>query len=149
MLVMTTITLKHNMERYKMFKTSAIAAATLALSVMALSLDASAANVGTKSNQGSRDGQTTSHNRFDPSMYSESLIINKKPPRRISRHFHVKSDIEISCKEGKLIVARQGFEDVHTLKCEGRNFTYVAMLDGELLRVNVNRRGDIVGATRF
>jgi hypothetical protein len=131
-----------------MFKTSTVIAATFTLSFVALSTFSTAATVGNTPNQ---NVQSQPNIHFDASKFSENLIINQKPkPKRVVRkRIRFKNDIEISCKEGKLIVARQGFEDVHTLKCQGRNFTYVAMLDGEMRRVDVNRRGDIVGASRF
>ena len=126
-----------------MINKSIIAAATLTLSVVTFSAYAVSATNGPAGTQNTPSYSKPSNVKFDRLSYNEGQQPRK--PRLKRKIVKIKSEIEISCKEGRLIVARQGFEAVHTLKCQGRNFTYVAMLDGDLVSVNVNRRGDIVG----
>lgn len=117
-------------------KSTLIAAATITLSAVMFSSFSSAASLAAAGGR-----------KIDRS-YNNERSDNEKPVYWYRKHIK-KSDIEISCKEGKQIVARQGFEAVRILRCEGRNFKYLAFLDGSLLRVDVNRRGDIVGAWNF
>ncbi len=127
-----------------MFNKAIITIATLAFTTVTLASFSQAATTRTTKSDG---GPTNSRSETTDIPV---LKLNIKEPSDnylwIRRH---KSDSEISCKEGRLIVARQGFENVHTLQCQGRNFSYVALFDGQLRRVDVNRHGDIVGAWQF
>ena len=52
----------------------------------------------------------------------------------------------ISCRSGKMIVKKRGFDGVRAVECFGRTFTYVGWYRGDDFTVYVNSRsGHIIG----
>ncbi len=66
------------------------------------------------------------------------------------QHQYYQQSQRISCREGRSIVADNGYNRVRTIECDGTTFTYQARRGYRTYRVFVNsRRGTISGVTRL
>jgi opacity protein-like surface antigen len=66
-------------------------------------------------------------------------------PRYPRRHrFDDEGDFRISCGRGSRVVRRAGFRNVEAYDCSAPVFGYTAMRHGDLFKVKVNSRGNII-----